>query len=191
MLAAEDFLNNHPELEMPIFVLGGAGDEAIFDELKKFKDKITAMNPELGKRIFVFRGYKDEFAYAIQLAADFYMMPCRFEPCGLTQMEALAKGSLPVAMSTGGLVDTIINGVDGFRSEVFFVDNSRVYGSNLAARRLKNNVNAYADLLKNVLKVFYENPEAILAMKVNAMKKDFSWNKGPLEQYYKLFHLGI
>ena len=171
--------------------MGGAGDEAIFDELKNFKDKITAMNPELGKRIFVFRGYKDEFAYAIQLAADFYMMPCRFEPCGLTQMEALAKGSLPVAMSTGGLVDTIINGVDGFRSEVFFVDNSRVYGSNLAARRLKNNVNAYADLLKNVLKVFYENPEAILAMKVNAMKKDFSWNKGPLEQYYKLFHLGI
>ena len=106
-------------------------------------------------------------------------------------MEALAKGSLPVAMSTGGLVDTIINGVDGFRSEVFFVDNSRVYGSNLAARSIKNNVNAYADLLKNVLKVFYENPEAILAMKVNAMKKDFSWNKGPLEQYYKLFHLGI
>ena len=191
LLAAEDFLNNHPELEMPVFVLGGAGDSVIFDELKRFKDKIAEINPELGKRIFVFRGYKDEFAYAIQLAADFYMMPCRFEPCGLTQMEALAKGTLPVAMSTGGLVDTIINGVDGFRSEVFFVGDVRVYGSNLASKRLKNNVNAYADLLKNVLKVFYENSDEIQLMKINAMKKDFSWNKGPLEQYYKLFHLGI
>lgn len=51
------------------------------------------------------------------------MMPCRFEPCGLTQMEAMAKGALPIAMSTGGLVDTIEDGVDGFRTEVFFTEN--------------------------------------------------------------------
>lgn len=72
------------------------------------------------------------------MASDFYMMPSRFEPCGLTQMEAMAKGALPVAMSTGGLVDTIENGVDGFRTEVFFSSHKRrVYGNNLTAQRLK------------------------------------------------------
>lgn len=123
--------------EFPIFILGGAGDANYFELLTKLKDKIAEINPNAAKRLFVFRGYKDEFAYAVQLASDFYLMPCRFEPCGLTQMEAMAKGALPIAMSTGGLVDTIEDGVDGFRTEVFFTEKRRVYGSNLTAQRLK------------------------------------------------------
>ncbi len=175
----------------PIFVLGGAGDADIFEYLKNVKDEVSLLNPKLGERIIIFHGYKDELAYAAQLASDFYLMPCRFEPCGLTQMEAMAKGALPLAMSTGGLVDTIINGVDGFRTEVFFVGKNRVYGSNLAAQRLKNNVNAFADMLKNVLEIFYRNPDIVSAMKVAAMKKDFSWSEGAIQKYYNLFHYGI
>ena len=159
--------------------------------MKNVKDEVSLLNPKLGERIIIFHGYKDELAYAAQLASDFYLMPCRFEPCGLTQMEAMAKGALPLAMSTGGLVDTIINGVDGFRTEVFFVGKNRVYGSNLAAQRLKNNVNAFADMLKNVLEIFYRNPDIVSAMKVAAMKKDFSWSEGAIQKYYNLFHYGI
>lgn len=184
-----EYTRENKKCELPIFVMGGAGDVKYFEFLKKLKDEAAKINPEAGRRIFVFRGYKDEFAYAIQLAADFYMMPCRFEPCGLTQMEAMAKGTLPVATSTGGLVDTIADGEDGFRTEVFFVNNVRVYGPNLTARRLKNNVNAYAETLKKVLGVFYNHPEEIERMKVKAMEKDFSWDKGgALEAYYTLFH---
>ena len=165
--------------------------EASDIRLKNVKDEVSLLNPKLGERIIIFHGYKDELAYAAQLASDFYLMPCRFEPCGLTQMEAMAKGALPLAMSTGGLVDTIINGVDGFRTEVFFVGKNRVYGSNLAAQRLKNNVNAFADMLKNVLEIFYRNPDIVSAMKVAAMKKDFSWSEGAIQKYYNLFHYGI
>ena len=170
--------------------MGGAGDVKYFNYLKKLKDDAAKINPKAAKRIFVFKGYKDEFAYAIQLASDFYMMPCRFEPCGLTQMEAMAKGALPVAMSTGGLVDTIDNGVDGFRTEVFFVGKDRIYGSNLAAQRLKNNVNAYADTLQNILDIFYHNSDIINIMKKHAMQKDFSWNQGAIQAYHSLFHKG-
>lgn len=177
--------------ELPVFIMGGAGDVKYFRFLKKLKDDAMKINFRAGQRIFVFRGYKDEFAYAIQLAADFYMMPCRFEPCGLTQMEAMAKGSLPVAMSTGGLVDTIADGEDGFRTDVFFVDKTRVYGSNLMAARLKNNVNAYAETLEKVLDAFYQTPDKITAMKKKAMEKDFSWKEGGmLREYYNLFHYG-
>ena len=178
--------------ELPILVLGGAGGDENFAILQNLKDTVAKTNPKAAKRIFAFRGYCDQFAYAIQLAADFYLMPCRFEPCGLTQMEAMAKGTLPIAMSTGGLVDTVEDGVDGFRTEVFFADGRRVYGANLTAQRLKNNVNAYAETLQKALKTFYENPLMITEMKKNAMMKDFGWNvkDGSLYKYYNLLKFG-
>ncbi len=188
----EHFSKLH-NIEPPIFILGGAGDAQCFENLTNLKDKVSESNPEFGERIFVFRGYQDDFAYAIQLASDFYMMPCRFEPCGLTQMEAMAKGALPVAMSTGGLVDTIDDRVDGFRTEVFFSPHKRrVYGSNLDAQRLKNNVNAYTETLEKALETFYFNHDEILKMTFNAMHKDFGWDVegGSIYKYYQLFKTG-
>ena len=181
-----------PKFEYPIMVLGGAGDDTQFEILKNLKNEVQKISPEAGRRVFVFRGYKDEFAYAVQLAADFYLMPCRFEPCGLTQMEAMAKGALPIATSTGGLVDTIEDGIDGFRTEVFFADGIRVYGSNLKAQKYKNNVNAYADTLEKALRCFYATPNTLREMTANAMKKDFGWQvpDGSVYKYLKLFQTG-
>ena len=196
-IAAQSILSwikkHHKEnIEFPIFLLGGAGSVKLFEMLTKLKDKVAKINPEAAKRIFVFHGYKDQFAYAIQLASDFYMMPCRFEPCGLTQMEAMAKGALPIATSTGGLVDSIADKIDGFRTKVFFSDNRHVYGNNITARRLQNNENAYTETLDESLQTFYDMPNFIIAMQKRAMKKDFSWDtpNGSLEKYHELFHKG-
>lgn len=196
-IAAQAILNlaqkyKNKDVEPPIFVLGGAGDINYFEMLTKLKDKVAEFSPQIADRIFVFHGYKDEFAYAVQLAADFYMMPCRFEPCGLTQMEAMAKGALPVAMSTGGLVDTIDDGIDGFRTEAFFCNNRRVYGTNFAGQRLKNNENAYTETLDKALATFYTAPNLINAMKKNAMHKDFSWDveNGSVYKYHNLLAQG-
>lgn len=190
--AIVNIIENHTYREYPIFILGGAGSVEYFKVLEKLKDKVQKISPLAAKRIFVFRGYKDEFAYAIQLAADFYMMPSRFEPCGLTQMEAMAKGALPVATSTGGLVDTIEDGVDGFRTEVFFSKKQHVYGNNLMAKRLKNNANAYAQTLNKALETFYCNPQKIREMTKNAMHKDFSWDvpNGSVYKYFNLLKTG-
>ncbi len=178
--------------EFPIVAMGGAGNVKLYDMLKEFRDKVRKISPQAAERIFVFRGYKDEFAYALQLASDFYLMPSLFEPCGLTQMEAMAKGALPVATSTGGLVDTIESGVNGFRTDVFFADGQKVYGSNTKAQKLKNNINAYADALQKALYCFYQTPDVIKAMKMNAMKKDFGWSvqDGSVYKYYKLLKTG-
>lgn len=178
--------------EWPIFVLGGAGDLEQYKMLQNLKNAVKKICPKAAERIFVFRGYRDEFAYALQLAADFYLMPSRFEPCGLTQMEAMAKGSLPIATSTGGLVDTINDGEDGFRTEVFFADGVKVYGSNLKAQKFKNNENAYADTLLKALRCFYFTPNVMHMMTENAMKKDFGWSvpNGSVYKYYKLFKTG-
>lgn len=178
--------------EMPVFILGGAGNIKLFKMLKELKDRVAKIDKEAVKRIFVFRGYKDQFAYAIQLSADFYLMPSSFEPCGLTQMEAMAKGTLPIAMSTGGLVDTIEDKIDGFRTEVFFNDNHLVYGDNTTAQRLKNNENAYIETLDKALRSFYDTPDFMTVMQRKAMQKNFDWDMadGPLEKYYTLLHTG-
>ena len=86
------------------------------------------------------------------------------------------------------LISTFIDGVDGFRTEVFFTEKRRVYGSNLTAQRLKNNINAYAETLQKALEAFYRHPDKIKQMTQNAMRMDFSWNV-PGGSVYKYFNL--
>ncbi len=187
-----DRYKNAPD-NFPIFILGGAGNKDLYSDLMMLKDNTKQMFRDFAKRIFVFRGYKDEFAYSVQLAADFYMMPSYFEPCGLTQMEAMAKGTLPIATSTGGLVDTIEDGADGFRTEAFFADGERIYGANAAAQRLQNNLNAYEDVLDKALRCFYAAPEKMHNMQRKAMQDDFSWSSpdGSVYKYFNLFKTGM
>lgn len=95
-------------------------------------------------------------------------------------------------MSTGGLVDTIRDGVDGFRTEVFFTEKRRVFGSNLTAKRLKTNENAYTETLYKALATYYSKPSQINNMKKKAMEKDFSWNAedGSIYKYHRLLKTG-
>ena len=58
-------------------------------------------------------GFNEPMARRIIAGSDFFLMPSRFEPCGLTQMQAQRYGTLPIAHAVGGLVDTIENGVTG------------------------------------------------------------------------------
>jgi starch synthase len=64
--------------------------------------------------IGVLIGFNETMARRIVAASDFTLMPSRFEPCGLTQMQAQRYGALPIAHATGGLTDTIDDGTTGF-----------------------------------------------------------------------------
>ncbi|MFY1080147.1 glycosyltransferase, partial [Escherichia coli] len=61
-----------------------------------------------------FIGFEEALARQMFAGADFLLMPSRFEPCGLSQMYAQRFGCLPIAHATGGLVDTVEDGVTGF-----------------------------------------------------------------------------
>ncbi|HZQ72430.1 MAG TPA: glycogen synthase GlgA [Burkholderiales bacterium] len=65
-------------------------------------------------RIAAAIGFNEDLAHAIEAGADVFLMPSRFEPCGLNQMYSQRYGTLPVARATGGLVDTITDGETGF-----------------------------------------------------------------------------
>ena len=110
--------------------------------------------------------YDGKLARQIYGGADMLLMPSRYEPCGLAQMIAMRYGALPIARATGGLRDTIIEGVTGF----LFEDPSPT---------------AMAKTLKSALKT-YQQPETWKKYQLAGMKNDFSW-KASAYQYADLY----
>ncbi len=111
-------------------------------------------------------GFNESMARRIVAASDFCLMPSRFEPCGLLQMQAQRYGALPIAHATGGLADTIEDGKTGF----LFSDLSGE-GLHAACRRA---FSVYADA------------DALGKMRQAAMARRFHWS-GAAKGYEKLY----
>jgi len=147
------------------FVVLGIGDPVLTDKLKQ----LAADNP---KRFVFINDFCEETAHKIYAASDVFLMPSRFEPCGLSQMISMRYGSLPVVNETGGLKDTV---------NYFPEDATKSNGFSMEAptgHDLKS-------LLGHIVSL-YSSRELWNAMLKNAMKGDYSWNKSAVE-YVKLF----
>lgn len=180
---------NTPEEKLPVFIIGGAiSQKASYDKLKEFKHYMTEYYPNVGKRIILVNGFLN--TNLVATAADMFLVPSVFEPCGLTQLEAMAKGALPLATSTGGLVNTVKDGIDGFRTKAFFDetgDKKLLYGGGFS-----NNYDAYCDVIERGLDTYYNNHDKFKAMQKTAMENDFSWDNegGALDKYINLIKTG-
>ena len=116
--------------------------------------------------VAVLVGFNEPMARRIIAGSDFTLMPSRFEPCGLTQMQAQHYGALPVAHATGGLVDTIEEGVTGF------LFSTLTYGGLLGA--CARAFDAFGD------------PGRLAAMRQAAMARRFTWAE-PAAEYAALY----
>ena len=83
------------------FMLLGSGDE-------HFEKFMAAAEHRYPGKLCSYIGYREELSHLVYAASDFFLMPSRFEPCGLSQMIAMRYGSIPVVRETGGLRDTVI-----------------------------------------------------------------------------------
>ena len=92
-----DELMSHEDMQ---FVLLGSGDE-------RFENFMRAAEYRYKGRLAAYIGYNEELAHLVYAGSDFFLMPSRFEPCGLSQMIAMRYGSLPIVRETGGLRDTV------------------------------------------------------------------------------------
>lgn len=132
--------------------------------------QVETMLLELSRRhrgkIGLMVGFNEPMAHRIIAAADFFLMPSRFEPCGLTQMQAQRYGTLPVAHATGGLADTIEDGRTGFLFAPLDAD-------------------TLVETVNRALEVFADK-DRLEAMRRVAMAKDFSW-RGPAKAYKTLY----
>jgi starch synthase len=84
------------------FVLLGSGE-------RRYEDQWLALAARYPEQIGVQIGFDERLAHLIEAGADLFLMPSRFEPCGLNQMYSLRYGTVPVVHATGGLFDTVRN----------------------------------------------------------------------------------
>lgn len=138
----------------------GTGDA----KLEKALVKLAKRHP---KQVGVHIGFNEIEARRFFAGSDFLLMPSRFEPCGLSQMYAQRFGSLPIATRTGGLADTIQDGVNGFLFH-------------------ETTVESYDAAVKRALNVF-ERPDLLNAMRCHAMNSPQYWRESarPYQQLYQ------
>ncbi|WP_296750366.1 glycosyltransferase, partial [Thiobacillus sp.] len=77
-----------------------------------YEQKLVRLAKQHPQRVFVKIGYDEPLAHQIEAGADLFLMPSRFEPCGLNQMYSLRYGTPPVVFKTGGLADTVVDATE-------------------------------------------------------------------------------
>ena len=150
------------------YIVLGTGDPKYEEMLEKIKRKYP-------KKVGVHIGFSEELAHLIEAGADIFLMPSRYEPCGLNQMYSLRYGTVPVVRKTGGLADTVeeFNSKTGRGTGVLF----EKYSGQDLLKALKKALSTY-----KIRKVW-------LKLMKNGMTKDFSWTtsaKKYVELYQKL-----
>ncbi|MGB0847574.1 MAG: glycogen synthase GlgA [Thiolinea sp.] len=100
-----DVIPNLVENSDARFVLIGSGDW-------HYEQTMNALMQRYPGRVSVYIGYNEKLAHLLEAGCDLFLMPSRFEPCGLNQMYSLRYGTLPVVYHTGGLADTVVNATD-------------------------------------------------------------------------------
>lgn len=144
------------------FVFLGSGDSAYENLL------IWLSNNTPNIRAYI--GYKADLANQIYAGSDFFLMPSKFEPCGLSQLIAMRYGSLPIVRATGGLDNTVVG---------YPLDNStgfKFWGYD--GWQMKEAIDCAIGV--------YHDKYTFNAMRESAMKSDFTWKKSA-EKYLQLY----
>jgi starch synthase len=150
--------------EMNLIVLGTG--ERRYEDL--FRSLASTYPAHVGVKV----AYDDKIAHQIEAGADMFLMPSRYEPCGLNQIYSLKYGTVPIVRATGGLDDTI---------ESFDLEN----GTGTGFKFQDYTGSALVQTVRRALQLF-EDERIWKRIQLNGMAKDFSW-KGSAVEYEKVY----
>lgn len=150
--------------EMIVTVLG-SGD-------KHYEQMFLNLNKRFPKKIIVKVAYDNAIAHKIEAGSDMFLMPSRYEPCGLNQIYSLKYGTVPIVRATGGLDDTI----DPWDART---------GKGTGFKFTEYNGELLLATIKDALRAFRDQTSWQVLMR-NGMAKDFSWNVSAKE-YARVF----
>jgi starch synthase len=136
-------------------VILGAGE-------RRYEELLAELGRRHPGRISIRLLYDNRLAHKIEAGADIFLMPSRYEPCGLNQIYSLRYGTIPVVRSTGGLADTVTD-----------ADEDPEGGTGFAFRRYE--AGALQDALSRTLAAYADRPRWE-AIRRRGMEKDFSWD---------------
>jgi len=151
------------------FAVLGTGEPRYQD----FWRGLAAGHPD---RIGVRIGFDERMAHLIEAGADIFLMPSRFEPCGLNQMYSMRYGTIPVVRRVGGLADTVLDHAPGRPEATGFTFDEYTPP-------------ALLDALSRALALFRE-PPAWRAVQLSGMRRDHSWDRSARE-YVKIYERAL
>jgi starch synthase len=154
LAGAIEAMANNMRVQFAILGSGDKGLEKFFGDLsKRFLGRI-------GAHI----GYNNELAHWIEAGSDFFLMPSRYEPCGLNQIYSLKYGTLPIVRATGGLDDTVQQ----------YDENA---GTGTGFKFDDINAHAVYYAVGWAVSTYYDRPHHITQMQAAAMQENYSWGK--------------
>lgn len=138
----------------------------------RFEDFFTRLQRQQPGRVHFHRGHSDELAHWIEAGSDMFLMPSRYEPCGLNQLYSLRYGTVPVVRRTGGLADTVrhFDAATGTGTGVVFND---------------YNVEAVSWAMNTALDLYLQRGRWRRLVQ-NGMAQDFSWQR-QIQQYNEMY----
>jgi starch synthase len=138
----------------------------------EFEEAFVDLAKRYPSQVAVKIGYDEGLPHRIEAGCDFYVMPSRFEPCGLNQIYSLRYGAIPIVRATGGLDDSVVDIAEA---------PEKANGIKFA----EYSARALAKAMRKAL-VLYQVPLLLKHYRHNAMQADFSWEKSAAE-YVKLY----
>ncbi len=141
---------------LPELVSDGMNLVAVGTGEPEYEEALTRMAAEYPGQVAIRIAFENSLAHRIEAGADIFLMPSRYEPCGLNQIYSLRYGTVPVVHATGGLDDTIEDGT-GFKF--------REYSAGAFLAAVREAALAFADR------------EGWKARMIRGMEKDFSWKQ--------------
>ena len=142
------------DMKIQMVVLG-AGEKWCEDELKSLQNSLPNFK--------AYVGYDESLSHLIEAGSDFFLMPSRYEPCGLNQMYSLLYGTLPIVRKTGGLADTVENYNEQTGEGTGFILD------NLTPQSIYDTVGW-------AVFAWYNKKDHIHSMRLRGMKKQFGWD---------------
>lgn len=153
-------------LNMGLVILG-SGDA-------KYQEQALALASRYPKKIAVKIAFDNRLAHLVEAGSDLFLMPSKYEPCGLNQIYSLKYGAIPVVRATGGLEDTVTRYIDGGGTGFKFKEYAP---------------GAFVEKIKEALGV-YKDRQAWAALQRNAMREDFSWERSA-KKYMDIYDLAV
>lgn len=153
------------------FVLIGTGHP-------HFEAQLLQLSEEYPERVMTTIGYSEEKAHLLEAGCDIFLMPSRFEPCGLNQLYSLRYGTLPIVHQTGGLADTVIDArFEKDSKQLISTANGFVFDTATTAHFIKT--------IHRALSLFSQT-KLWNQLQRTAMQQDYGWEKSA-DEYIQLY----
>jgi len=146
------------------FCLLGKGD-------RELEARFSALASQYPDNVAVRLEFSDELSHKIVAGADLFLMPSRYEPCGLTQMYSQIYGTVPLACETGGLADTIVNAYNET------LENNTATGFLMSS----DDLHSLNSTLWRALNMYWNEKDTWNQLVQNGMRQDWSWAKSAIE----------